>query len=451
MTDVVSAGRETSSARVSTLERVSLVAFFILIVAFGGLTLVRSAFLTNRHTDAGVYFRAAWAVRAGDNIYVATDGNGWHYHYPPLLATLMVPLADPPPALAATPDRPLTIPYPVSVVIWYVLCVVAIAAGVHVIVSAIEDTASARGPPDYRYSRLWWQRRMYPIFLVLPPIAHSLGRGQVNPILILCLGAMAAALMRRRSGQAGLWLAAAISIKVFPAYLLLVPFWRRDWRMILACGAGLVAGMLLVPAVIAGPWVAIEMLQGFAQVLFGQLIGGSASIRTGELFNEAAGDLMSFRSIVFKLMHLWQQPRPTLVPQIFSVVHVALAGLFTAATLAAMSWLPRKPAANEDPLVPLLFVGALITVSVPMVPTAQSHYYALSIVLAAGLVELIRQNGARQSVLQIGLLVVAVVLSFIREVPGLSIMTDLGAPVWSGLVMWSLGIAELWRRTRAAH
>src|SRR5450631_2458136 len=76
----LSARREwkPSSSAVATtvlllpIERVLIGLFFIVIIAFGALTLVRSAYLAHRHTDAGVYFRAAWAARVGGDIYEAT-------------------------------------------------------------------------------------------------------------------------------------------------------------------------------------------------------------------------------------------------------------------------------------------------------------------------------------------------------------------------------------------
>ena len=36
-------------------------------------------------TDLHVYLRAAWAVRAGADIYDVVDDNRWHYQYPPSL------------------------------------------------------------------------------------------------------------------------------------------------------------------------------------------------------------------------------------------------------------------------------------------------------------------------------------------------------------------------------
>ena len=47
--------------------------------------------------DQDVFFRAAWSIRQGGaDLYEITDDHGWHYHYPPLFAILLVPLASPP-------------------------------------------------------------------------------------------------------------------------------------------------------------------------------------------------------------------------------------------------------------------------------------------------------------------------------------------------------------------
>src|SRR5436309_10762844 len=77
-------------------ERLVLVLFFAGVVAFGGFVEYRSAFLSRRMGDLGCYLRAAWAVRAGVDMYGLTEDNGWHYNYPPLYAILLTPLADPP-------------------------------------------------------------------------------------------------------------------------------------------------------------------------------------------------------------------------------------------------------------------------------------------------------------------------------------------------------------------
>src|SRR6266446_5904819 len=56
---------------------------------------------------------------------------------------------------------------------------------------------------------------------------------------------MITALLRGRSWQEGLWLAAAISLKVIPAFLLLFHVRHRDWRCLSACLLGFAVGFFL--------------------------------------------------------------------------------------------------------------------------------------------------------------------------------------------------------------
>src|SRR5262249_39700762 len=196
----------------------------VLVIAFGVLVEVRSAFLKRRMGDLGCYLRAAWAVRTGGDLYAVTDDNHWHYNYPPLLAILMAPLADPPPGEDGA-RRP---PYAVSWAVWYVFSVLCLAVGVHVLARALEKT-SAR--PEVRNQpagcRRWWALRLWPVLVCLPPIGHTLMRGQVNLLVLALFCAAAAATVVGRRFQAGLWLSGAVSIKIYPAFLLLYPLWRR--------------------------------------------------------------------------------------------------------------------------------------------------------------------------------------------------------------------------------
>ena len=44
-------------------------------------------------------------MRTGENLYVVADENGFHYIYPPLLAILLTPFADPPRRASMRPGR----------------------------------------------------------------------------------------------------------------------------------------------------------------------------------------------------------------------------------------------------------------------------------------------------------------------------------------------------------
>src|SRR5262249_5129951 len=153
----------------------------------------------------------AWAVRTGQDIYTTTDHNGYHYHYPPLFAILLVPLADPPPGA----DRSWTVSFPITVAIWYVFSLCCLVIAVHWLACALEgrqgDGVSSISPclPISLSPCLssWWALRVLPVLACLPPIGHTLMRGQVSLLLLLLLCGMAAALLRGRRWQAGLWLA----------------------------------------------------------------------------------------------------------------------------------------------------------------------------------------------------------------------------------------------------
>src|SRR5262249_2322269 len=64
----------------SKWERRGVIVLGVLVVLFGVLVEIRSAFLKRHMGDLGVYLRAAWAVRTGVDPYQVTD-NDWHYCY----------------------------------------------------------------------------------------------------------------------------------------------------------------------------------------------------------------------------------------------------------------------------------------------------------------------------------------------------------------------------------
>jgi hypothetical protein len=182
------------AAPLSTLERVGLGLLALVPVVFGVLVEVRGAFLQTRRTDLAVFARAAWAVRSGVDVYSVTDEKGLHYHYPPLLAILMAPLADPPPGVPMF----AAVPFAVTVGVWYLLSVFLAFQSIHTLASALVESskplAAAIGP---RWSRGWWALRMVPLLVCLPYLGHALVIGQINVLWMALTCWMAAALLRK--------------------------------------------------------------------------------------------------------------------------------------------------------------------------------------------------------------------------------------------------------------
>src|SRR5262249_43626415 len=204
-------------------------------------------------TDFAVYLRAAWAVRSESDIYTVTDENGWHYHYPPLLAIVLVPFADPPPGF----DRAGILPFGVSVAFWYILNVALLFWGLHRLASILELRLAAKAaleghPTPTAGSEAMLRRvdpmtiglalRLLPLLICLAPVGHTLMRGQVSVILFFLMVEMIHATARHKRWRSGFWLAGAICLKIIPAFLLIYPLWRRDWRSLGGCVVGCALG-----------------------------------------------------------------------------------------------------------------------------------------------------------------------------------------------------------------
>src|SRR5439155_13554060 len=183
-------------------------------------------------TDFQVYARAAWAVRAGQDIYSHTDNNGWHYVYPPAFAVLLAPLADPYPFMPSDGF----LPFWLSVAVWYAFSAICICYAVHVLANAVL-------PDAVRGSRRWWYARLVPVLVCLGGIGQTAARGQVNLLLVALVAAAFAATVRGRRLASGACLAATAVLKIIPALLVLFPLVRRDWR---ALAGGVLAAIVLL-------------------------------------------------------------------------------------------------------------------------------------------------------------------------------------------------------------
>jgi hypothetical protein len=412
------------------------------VVLFGALVELRSAFLSRRMGDLGVFVRTAWAVRSGQDIYAITDDNRFHYHYPPLLAILLVPLADPPAGVEAS----WVVPYPVTVAVWYLLSLVCLALAVHGLASALERTSAdpaVRSQPAG--CRRWWALRALPILVCLPPIGHTLMRGQVNLLLLLLLCGTAAALVRGRRLQAGLWLAGAVCLKVIPGFLLLVPLVRRDGRCLAGCALGLVLGLAVVPAAVFGPARAGTYYQEWTEVLLWPALGaGSDQSRARELIEVTATDSQSFQAA----FHNSRYPDPATRPRLPSAgvrrAHWLLGGAMTVLTLLA-----ARRRWGDGPAAVIAF-GALVTLMLLLSPVCHLHYFCLLVPLVMGLLAA-AWEGKATLVLGPGTALVLAVTLVANTLPHFAVfqrLRDDGLAGYAALLLWLVGIVALWERGR---
>jgi hypothetical protein len=425
----------TAVQKLARWERWVLGALVVTFVAFGFLVERRSAFLRRRMGDLGCYLRAGWAVRAGVPIYGVVDDNDWHYNYPPLYAILMAPLADPPPGSLA----PGFVPYPASVAIVYVLNLGWLFLAVHWLAGALERTSrhvTVRNQPAG--CRRWWLLRVVPILVCIVPLGHTLMRGQVNTLLLaLVCGSIAATLHGRRF-LAGLSLAGAICLKIFPGFLLLLPLCRRDGRCLAGCFVGLVVGLGVVPLAVLGTERTAESYRDLARVLIAPALNvGGDDTRDAELTGVTATDSQSFRCVLHNLGHLYESPRPRQAAPWVQPAHWLLGGSFTLLTLLAGRRLPRT-----GPRV-ALFAGALTLIMILVSPVCHTHYFTLAVPAVLGLLALAWERypgdlpqGGGLGAGVFAILALQVLGNALPLLPDLVLLKDGGLAALAALALW---------------
>jgi hypothetical protein len=362
----------------SAWDRAGLAFLAFLLVGFGVLVEIRGCFLQRHQTDLDVYLRAAWAVRAGEDIYDITDDNGWHYQYPPLFAILMTPLADPPPGS----DRTGCLPFWLSSALCYLASLGCLAFAAHGLASLFEQTSAN---PDVRNvprgCLRWWQLRIIPALVFLVPIGQTLVRGQVTLLLLALLAGFAADLARRRDLRAGLWLAAAICLKIIPAFLLIVPLWQRNRRCLAGCALGLFLGLLLIPTSVFGlPRTLTYYAEYDAKVLRPGVGDHGDRSRARELTEVAATDTQSLLAMIHNSIYPDRFFRPREASTLVRAAAWLLGALLTAISLAAMG-----SAVGRGSVAMVLFVFAVVFNMLLLSPVCHLHYYCLLLPLAMAL------------------------------------------------------------------
>lgn len=422
-------------------ERLALVVFCVIIALFGVIVEHRSAFQHTRKGDLNVFLRAGWAVRAGADLYAVTDDNGFHYHYPPLLAILAAPLADPP----AGADRTGMLPYSVSVAICYLLNLFFLAFAVHQLARALEQRTSGLLRFDRPTgSRGWWALRLVPILACVIPIGHTLSRGQVNLLLLALFGAFLADFLNRRQFRAGLWLSAAICVKIIPVYLLLLPVWRRDGRCLAGCASGLVLGLVLIPVVFLGPSRTVECYREMTRtVLLPGLGNGVDTSRDTELTNQTATEGQSILTVLHNTLNYDLATRPHKASPAVRLLSYLIGGLLTLTALGAFGWRQR-----DDGIDIVLFFGLLVLNMLLISPVCHLHYYSLLVPFVTALVA---NRWQKHEGLSLGpwlwaVLIVNGIGALLPQLPDMNLFRDCGSAMFGSLLIWLTGVAVLWQR-----
>lgn len=173
--------------------------------------------------DAEVWWNAGRIVLAGESMVGIRD-----YRYPPAFAVIVSPLT--------------AAPLPVFAFIWYAINVGLFAVSLRLAAQLVE--------PGSRWSDL--PRYWLPVLLVAIFAVDNLFLGQTNILVTALIYWTLRELSRNREWLAGVPLAGAIAVKVFPAPLLAYLAFRLRVVAVVSTLLACLVFMLLVPAPVRG-------------------------------------------------------------------------------------------------------------------------------------------------------------------------------------------------------
>jgi alpha-1,2-mannosyltransferase len=428
--------------RLNRVEVAAIALLCIVLNAFTSYIFYRSAFRARRMGDAGVYFRSAWAVRAGEDLYKITDNNGWGYTYPPPLAIVMAPFADAP---AGSP-RPWMMPYEASLAIWLLLQLGFTVVSVHWVAKAIDGSSPDPGDRDWPTgSRRWWQARLHPLLICLVGVGATISRSQVNVMLLLMLAGMMLCLVRQKRFSAGLWLAAAAALKVIPGFLILFGLWRRDTRFLAGFAAGMFLIMGLLPAATVGPQKAIELNRRFLDTMIFARFGEHEDKSKVKL-HDAAMDNQAVMAASYNIRHPGAIQRDAQIKpdKLDRALHWGSSLVLCIVSIVAVWRRDRTRGKDERPRTDMLFIGVLMCAMVAISPMSHLHFFALSIPLVAALWTQSKQRGGPTWVFW-SLAAAYFAANLLPHVPALVVLKYYGLAGAANLALWGVGVREMMR------
>ena len=324
-----------------TGSRIFFVILTFCLIIVGWSTVYRAAWDNIQRTDYSVYIAAGQAVIDHTNIYAAQNVRGWRYVYPPPFAILMVPLAQ--------------LPASIGSFIWFLLEIVAIAA------SSLMSVALLK---DINFSNKKYLLYALPLLSLCVLLVSGVMRCQASAFMFCLIIAAFYFNFNNKPVYAGLSLAGAILIKVFPATLMIYFFIRKKWNMLAATVIGLFLFSFVLPSLVWGWQQNIDNILGWIDVVGHPTLASNAVRAQISPIYEQLLDTTKARNQSLESLFLAID-----IPCHLVNYFVATTGLF----MLAMMWFGATKVKNY--FDELMLCSAFIVWALLITPISETHYF----------------------------------------------------------------------------
>jgi alpha-1,2-mannosyltransferase len=216
--------------------------FALVVIVFAAINVGNAL---HKGGDFDVFLQAGQRVMDRQPLYEGS-GPGAGVIGPPFQGVFFVPFA----AVGHVPER-------APAVLWYLLNLIALGAGVWWWTRANDVSSPGRS---------WDQPAvLLPLLAVILPAQTNFEHQNMNALLLGLTGAAAWSWTRGYSAASGALIGVAAALKAFPALLLIVFLVRRDWR---ALASGVLTGVALSasPALWYGPGAVVPLFRRWLEV-----------------------------------------------------------------------------------------------------------------------------------------------------------------------------------------
>ena len=340
--------------------------------------------------DVRVFFHAAWAVWTGYPLYGFTDQHGWPYHYPPTLGLLLGPFAYP---LPGYPQPWWAMPFPAAVGVWYLINAACLLLALHVWANALTRYRPAQEPTGFLQ---WpWLIRFGPLLALLVFIGTGLERGQPEPILLLLMVSFLALYEEGRVASASSAFALAVSIKLFPAVLAVIPLCRRDGKFIVWAAGWCALFLVGLPIVCIGPTATLDLYRTLLSQRLAGFLSVSMPTELASWVSPGAYRSVSVGSVLGRIAAGGAFYASALPGWVSALQYLFNAGVIAAVVILGRGGFWNLRGAQPARGYPILLAGAILSAAIPlMIPFAKNHYVTFALpLMGVFMIEAWRRTG----------------------------------------------------------